>query len=328
MERLDKVVVVTGASSGIGRATANALAEAGCSLVLAARSEERLDEVEQECVAKGAKVLAVATDVGVAADVARLSMQAIEAFGQFDVWVNNAGVTAFGRIEDIPAADHARIITTNLIGTIFGAREAIIHFKAIGGGTLINISSLVSEMAAPFQVSYAASKWGSRGLGNSLRAELNDFPQIHVCTVKPGFIDSGIFENAANYTEHPVQPVDPVYAPENVAETVVNLIRRPENEVFVGDASRLQAMVHKFSPALAGLAGKLLIESRGTGEGYVPPRQGNLHEPSGTLAVRGGWAERGFVQGERNDAILRGVGLGALGLLALTIVGRGLRGRM
>ena len=252
MDMKDKVVVVTGASSGIGRATAHAFAKRGASLLLAARSDQQLDIVEAECADLGVRAIGVPTDVGNNEEVEELGARAEREFGRFDVWVNNAGLLLLGRIDEAPVEDFERVIQTNLLGTSYGSRVALKHFRQRGQGTLINVSSIVSGLGQLYSSAYTASKWGVRGLSEALRMEVTDQPNIHVCTVMPSAIDTPIFQHAANYTGRDVQALPPVYPPEQVAEVIVSMVDSPRAEVTVGDAGRLMQLTRSVLPQSRG----------------------------------------------------------------------------
>ena len=211
-----RVVVITGASSGVGHATAVAFAQTRASVVLAARSAEVLASVADACRTAGGAALAVPTDVSDADDVEQLARAALAQFGRIDVWINNAGVAALGRFEEVPLRDHAQVIQTDLLGTIYGSSVALRQFRAQGGGTVINIASALGEIPAPYYASYVAAKHGIVGLGAAIRQELaeNDEPGTHVCTVLPMAMETPFFEHAANYTGHEATPIPPVYDPQ------------------------------------------------------------------------------------------------------------------
>ncbi|MCR5867870.1 SDR family oxidoreductase [Aquincola sp. J276] len=195
-----RVVVLTGASSGIGRATALALAEQGATVVLAARDRAALEAVAAECERRGGEALAVPTDVVDAAAVRALADAAISRFGSIDVWINNAGVGVVGRFDEIPIAVHRRVVETNLLGEMNGAHAAVQHFRQQQRGTLINMVSIGAWAPTPYAVAYTASKFGLRGFSEALRAELRDLPDVHVCEVYPTFVDTPGFQNGGNYT--------------------------------------------------------------------------------------------------------------------------------
>ncbi len=247
-----KVVVITGASSGFGKGAALRFAREGASVVLAARRADLLDELVRECQGEGGRAVAAPTDVGKQEDVENLARTAMTEFGRIDVWVNNAGVGALGRFDEVPLEDHVRVIETDLLGTIFGSYYAMRQFRRQGQGTLINISSVLGKLPAPYYGSYAAAKHGVVGLGGVLRQELaeNNEENIHICTVMPTSMDTPFFDHAANYTGHEVQPIPPLYEPEKVVDTIVRLATDPEDEVAVGTAGKIFTVGHNIAPGL------------------------------------------------------------------------------
>ena len=208
-------IVLTGASSGFGKGSALALAREGAHLVLAARRDELLDDVARECEASGGRAVTAPTDVSVQEDVQALAETAIQSLGGIDIWINNAGVGALGRFEDIPLHDHVKVIETDLLGTLYGSYFAMRHFRSQGHGTLINVSSVIGKVPSPYFSSYAAAKHGVVGLSAVLRQELeqNGDKDIRVCTVMPTSFDTPFFEHAATYTGHRAEPIPPVYDP-------------------------------------------------------------------------------------------------------------------
>lgn len=274
------VVVIAGASSGIGRATAQGFARQGARLVLAARREGLLEEVAQECRALGAEAMAAPTDVTDAGAVRRLADRAVEAFGGIDVWVNNAGVGAVGRFEETPVEAHRRVIETNLLGPLHGAHAVLPIFLRQGHGVLINTISVGAYAPAPYAAAYAASKFGLEGLVESLRAELGDEPGIHVCGVYPSFTDTPGMMHGANYTGHALEPEGPIYDdPEDVAETIVALALRPRSRVTVGALAKLALLGHAVAPrvmeAVAGYGARRHFSRTPP----APVSDGNLFEP-------------------------------------------------
>ncbi|WP_219420009.1 SDR family NAD(P)-dependent oxidoreductase [Pseudonocardia nigra] len=199
----DSVVVVTGASSGIGRATALACATKGAAVVLAARREGALEAVARECEALGGTALAVPTDVTVGDAVQHLARRAVERFGRIDVWVNCAAVTAFAPFQEIPLDDFRRILDVNIMGYVHGARAALPYLRDQGKGVLIDVASIVSAVPQPYTQAYSMTKAAIRVLGASLRQELwlDGATHVKVCTVLPATIDTPFFEHTANYTE-------------------------------------------------------------------------------------------------------------------------------
>jgi short-subunit dehydrogenase len=230
------VVVLTGASSGFGKGAAIEFAKGGAKVVLAARRDDLLDEVANECSAEGGDALACPTDVSKSEEVERLCETALEAFGRIDVWINNAGVGALGRFERIPLDVHEQVVATNLLGTLYGSYVAYGQFLAQGGGVLINIASELGFGTVPYYTSYTAAKHGVVGLSGSLRQEVkqNRIEGVHICTIMPTAHDTPFFDHAANYTGHEVTPPKPLHDPENVVAAIVRIAQDPEDKEIVG----------------------------------------------------------------------------------------------
>jgi len=278
-----KVVVVTGASSGFGRGASVEFARRGASLVLASRNAAELGKLAEECQGLGSRAITVPTDVSLSGEVDTLAETAISEFGRIDVWVNNAGVGAIGRFEQIPLEDHLQVIGTDLLGTLYGSYFAMRQFHSQGAGILINIASVLGKVPAPYYSSYAAAKHGVVGLSAVLRQELEQLKveTIHVCTVLPTSFDTPFFEHAANYSGHKVVPIPPVYDPEKVVEVIVRLASDPENEVTVGTAAAISVFAHQVVPSLTEAvmgeqAHQALIEEAPEAE----DTPGNVHRPS------------------------------------------------
>lgn len=248
----NRVVVITGASSGFGRGAALRFARAGDNVVVAARRGSVLDDVAMQCRKAGVEALAVEADVSSAADVQDLAEQALGKFGRIDVWVNNAGVGTVARFEDAPLEEHEQVIRTNLLGTIYGSYEALNQFRKQGQGVLINVASFAGKVAPPYMSSYAASKFGIRGLGMALREELaqNGDDNIKVSTIMPVSFDTPFFEHAANHTGKPVKPIGTVYDPKDVIEAIFEASNEPEDEVVVGTEGKLSSIARRLSPKL------------------------------------------------------------------------------
>lgn len=244
----DAVAVITGASSGIGRATATMLAERGTRVVLAARDELSLAEVGALCEAAGAEALIVPTDVSDADAVDALGARAVERFGRVDVWINNAGVIAYGHFEDIPLEVYRHVIETNFFGQVNGARAALRCFRAQDAGVLINMASVWARVSSPYVSAYVASKFAIRAFSACLRQELADAPDIHVVTILPQSVDTPIYAHAANYTGRAVKPVPPVRRAEDIAQRIVWCAEDPRREVTDRRAGRLLELFHGVAP--------------------------------------------------------------------------------
>lgn len=222
-----ETVVITGASSGIGKATAEAFAEQGADLVLAARNEEALSETAEQCRKSGVSVIAVPTDVSDAEEVSRLVEAAIEFSGKIDYWVNNAGVLAFGKFEEIPAEVTDQIVKTNLLGYMHCAHAVLPVFKRQKKGVLLNNISIGGWMPAPYGTAYTASKFGIRGMVETLQGEVSGFPDIHICALYPGFQKSSGIEHAANYSGIKLSTPPPSFDPRKLAASIVKTAKNP-----------------------------------------------------------------------------------------------------
>jgi short-subunit dehydrogenase len=289
-------IVITGASSGIGLATALAFARRGDRLVLAARDEASLDGAAARCRAEGADVITVPTDVSREEMIEELARAALDAFGRIDVWVNNAAVTAFGFFERIPAEVFRQVIETDLIGTANGARAALPIFKKQGEGILINVASMVSYVPQPYATPYVASKTAIRAFGECLRMELSleRLQGVHVCTVMPESVDTPLFQNAANFAGREARPMPPILTPESVAAAILKLVEQPRREVFVGHAGRMATLMHRLAPALFERTMARQVDRNHFQNQPAVADPGNVLAPVGEGAqVHGGWRQPG-----------------------------------
>jgi short-subunit dehydrogenase len=274
----DKVIVITGASSGIGRATALALAKKGAHLVLAARREEPLDDIAQQCEALGVRCLAVPTDVSDSAAVRALATQAVHAFGRIDGWVNNAGVYLMGRLEETPDDAFRQVMETNFFGTVYGSRAALAQFRHQGRGILVNVCSVYGSTAGPYVSAYASSKFAVRGFSAAIRQEFEG-TGIHVCTVMPAAVDTPLWQHSANYTGWRVRPIEPIYSPERVARAIVRVFAKPHRELFIGPSRRAFALLHTLLPGPVEKAMRSKTDSKHFENRRQAPTSGNLFQP-------------------------------------------------
>ena len=287
--------MITGASSGIGKATALAFAERGARVVVTARRADALAETVRECERRGTQALALPADVADEQAVEGVARGAEERFRRIDVWVNNAASGVYGRFEDVPSEAWRRALKTNVLGYVHGARAALARFRRQGSGVLINVSSVHGAGGAPLASAYVSTKFAVRGLSESLRQELRREPDIHVCTVLPASIDTPFFQHAANYSGRRLKALRPVVAPDRVAAAIVRLAARPRREVVVGNAGRQLKATRTLAPPLYERLNAFLVENDSFGAEYAPPTDGNLYEPVSTGAeTSGGWqAQRG-----------------------------------
>jgi short-subunit dehydrogenase len=237
----DQVIVITGATSGIGLTTARMAADQGARLVLTARSSEALDRLAHELESR-TEVAVIAADVGEQADLARVAQAAIARFGRIDTWINNAGISIFGRHEDVAMVDNQRLFLTNFWGVVYGSLEAVRHMKA-NGGALINLGSELSDRAVPLQGMYAASKHAVKGFTDSLRMELEkDKAPISVTLIKPAAIDTMFTVHARDYMDKEPALPPPIYAPQVVADAILYAAQHPRRDVYVGAAAKAMAV--------------------------------------------------------------------------------------
>jgi NAD(P)-dependent dehydrogenase (short-subunit alcohol dehydrogenase family) len=285
---LRQVVVITGASTGIGRAAALEFARRGARLVVAARRADAIEETARLCRELGAEAQALVADVTREEDVQQLASRALELHGRIDVWVNNAGVTAFGLLESSPLEDHRRVVETNLWGAVHGARAVLPAFRRQGAGTLINVGSILSKVGQPFVPSYVISKFALRGLSEALRAELADQRDIHVCTLLPYAVNTPHFQAGANFIGREPHAMPPAQSPEVVAEAMADLAERPRRELHVPRSAALGLALHALFPRLVERVIYDALSRWHFGKAQHIDAAGNLWRPShDTPAVHG-----------------------------------------
>ena len=283
-------VVLTGASSGIGRATAQALCARGANVVLAARDERTLQEVRDECRERGGQALVVPTDVGDDQQVRALADRAIEHFGGFDVWINNAAVMAYGRFTELPIAVFRRVLDTNLFGALHGARVALEHFHEREHGVLVNIDSLYGRITSPDVTPYVVSKFALRGLTRCLRQETAEYDDIHVCAILPEAVDTPIFEHAGNHSGHRLTALAPAVDPDRVVRSILSVIKSPRREKVVGLTGHVAAWGEAVMPRLYEVVVHRLFETVSFRDEAAPISDGNVFEPDvDGNRIDGGW---------------------------------------
>ena len=292
----EQTVVITGASSGIGLATARLAAKRGAKLVLTARSAGALQQLVDEINGAGGTASLVVADIAREEDVRTIAQHAIDTYGGFDTWINNAGVGLYGAVDSVPIEDMRALFETNFWGLVYGSREAVSHLKQ-RGGALINLGSEVSERSVPLQGIYCASKHAIKGFTEALRMELEDEgAPVSVSLIKPGQIDTPFTVNAKNFLSSEPHHVPPVYAPDAVARAILHCAEKPSRDVFVGGGGRLVAALGHIAP---GLTDKIMeatvIPGTPSGRAARRPKEGSvLDVPSEHLAERGNY--EGFVQ--------------------------------
>lgn len=280
------VVLITGASSGIGRATALAFAAEGARLVLASRSQEALAEVAHDCRARGGQVLVVPTDIADPAAVERLARSAVQRFGQIDIWVEAVAVGIAGPLGSEPVDEIRRLVDTNVFGTALCARTALTRFQAQGNGILIIVGSLLSLFPNPLVPLYSMTKFAIRGLALNLQQAVARHPRIRVCLVLPGPVDTPFFERAANHSGHQLRAIPPAYAPERIAAKILACARRPRRQATTGVVSHMALAAHRLAPRAtesivarwgATFVTKPTTAASGSGSLFGPPPTGSVH---------------------------------------------------
>ena len=284
----EQVIVIVGASSGIGLATARAAADRGARLVLVARNGEELDEIVKECGAKGARAIAVAADAANRDDLLRVEGEATRAFGGFDTWINNAAVAVYGTVEEIPLEDQRHLFDVNYWGVVYGSLIAARTLKS-RGGAIINTGSVLSERAMVFQTQYSASKHAVKAFTDGLRIELeHEGAPVSVTLIKPSAIDTPYMEHARTYLDAPgVVTPPPAYDPALVAKAMLFAAENPKRELTVGFGGWAIAALGTVAPRLTDYAMELTgFASQTTDNPGRRERRDNLYQPKEDLAER------------------------------------------
>ena len=286
-----RTVLITGASSGIGRATAVELAGRGDRLVLLARGAAALEDAASEARAAGAADVVVApADVTDEAALRKVVDEAVARWGSLDVVVHGAQVMAYGRVEDVPAEVYETVVDTALHGSANLARVVIPEFRRRGRGSLVVVSSLLASVATPWMGSYIAAKWGQMGLLRVLQIENRDVPGIAISAVSPGGVDTPIYYQAASYLGSTGRPPPPVYTPQRVARRIVATIEKPERQVHAGFANPLVVAGFRFLPGLYDALVTPLMGLAAIARDRVAPSTGNvLRSRPEENATRGRW---------------------------------------
>jgi NAD(P)-dependent dehydrogenase (short-subunit alcohol dehydrogenase family) len=284
-------VLVTGASSGIGRATAIELAGRGARLVLVSRGRESLEEAAAEARAAGAEEVVVCPGDVTDEDAFRGAVQAaVERFGSLDVVVHAAQVMAYGRIEDVPKEVYEQVVDVAVHGTATVARIVLPVFRKQKAGHLVVVNSLLGNIATPLLGSYVTAKWGQLGLIRVLQQETRDEPGISVSAVQPGGVDTPIYFQAASWTGSTGRPPPPVYSPQRVARAVLSTMDKPRRVVQAGLFNPLITAAFRLVPGAFDVLVGPLLQRMAIANDDVPPTEGNVFEskPAGN-ATEGRW---------------------------------------
>ena len=286
-----EVVVVTGASGGVGRAIAHAFAKRGAHIGLVARGEQGLDEARREVEQLGGQALVVPTDVALADQVEAAAEAVEDRFGPLDTWVNDAMATVFARVVDMNADEFKRATEVTYLGTVYGTMAALKRMTARDRGTIVQVGSALSYRAIPLQAAYCGSKFAIRGFTDSIRSELlHDKSSVHITMVQlPGVNTTQFNWCRSKLPDHP-QPVPPIYQPEIPAEAVYWAAHHRRRELWVG-YSAVEAIVgNKIAPGFADryLAHKAFSGQQVKNMPVSPDRPDNLFEPVPELAATHG----------------------------------------
>jgi short-subunit dehydrogenase len=284
-----QVIVITGASSGIGLATAETAAKAGARLVLASRSEQTLGDIVQRINAAGGEAIHVIADVGEHRQVEQIAEAAISRFGRIDTWINNAGVSIYGRLDEVSEEDSRRLFDTNFWGVVHGSVVALRYLKQ-GGGALINVGSEVSDAVIPLQGMYSASKHAVKGFTDALRVEIEELDKapVSITLIQPTAVDTPYPQHARNYMDQEPKLPTPMIEPEKVAEAILGAATKPERDIKVGSMSKVNVAVSKIAPSL----GDKVSAKQANRQQYDQRPQ----HPEGTLYTPG---ETGRIHGRR-----------------------------
>jgi NAD(P)-dependent dehydrogenase (short-subunit alcohol dehydrogenase family) len=296
----EQVLVITGASSGIGLVTAKRAAERGAKVVLAARNERDLAEAVQKIRDEGGRAVYQVADVASPEQVEEIANAAVREFGRIDTWVNNAGVALYGRSMDVSLDDMRRQFDVLYWGEVYGMRTAVPHI-ARQGGAIINVASALADRAVPLQGNYCAAKHALAAFADTLRMELEEEgAQVSVTLIKPASIDTPLFDKAKSYLGVEPRPIPPVYTPEVVAEAILEAAQRPVREIIPGGAAAVLGVAEALAPALTDDYMERKFFARQLATEPLGDRADNLHAP---VAHDGGERGRNWTGHTRRSSL-------------------------
>jgi short-subunit dehydrogenase len=322
----DQVIVITGASSGIGLVTARMASKEGARLVLTARNEEALRRLADELTASGREAISVGADVGREEDLRRVADMAVSRFGGFDTWINNAGISVYGNLLDIPIEDQRQLFETNFWGVVYGSRIACQYLRE-RGGALINIGSVVSDRAVPVQGIYSASKHAVKGYTDALRMEVEkaELP-VSVTLIQPTSIDTPFPRHAKNYLEVEPQVPPPVYAPELVAQTILHAAEHSVRHLYVGESAKMISSMGKYAPRLSDkYMEATMFDQQKSSRPADKSRDSALYKAGFGLEERGGYEGHVFETSPYTKMAMHPLVAGAVALGATIAVAKVLR---
>jgi NAD(P)-dependent dehydrogenase (short-subunit alcohol dehydrogenase family) len=324
----DQVMVITGASSGIGLVAARQAAAAGAAVVLAARNTGALETLAAEINAAGGRAVAVTTDVGHEEDVDRLATAAIAEFGRFDTWVNNAGVSIYGMVDEVSVEDMRRMFDTNYWGVVYGSRAALAHYRgrtdAHGfDGAIINVGSVFGDRATAVQSTYSSSKHAVHGWTDAMRMDMEaQKVPVSVTLLHPGRIDTPYNEHAHSYMEHQPAHRGRIYPPEAVAEAIVHAAAHSVRDLFIGGQVKIAVTSAALAPRITDrVMERYMFWSQLADRPSRPRAESGLHHPGYGLEERGTHAghlrsRSYYLKAEKHPAlVVTAVGMAATVLL-------------
>ena len=286
----EQVIVITGASSGIGLTTARMAAARGARVVLTARDADALRQAVSDIEREGGRASFVAADVSEPDAMQRVAEHTIATYGAIDTWVNNAGISVYGKATEVSLVDMRQVLDVTFWGVVHGCLAAIPRLR-VNGGAIVNVGSVESDVAIPLHSSYAAAKHAVKGFTDALRMELDhERVPVAISLVKPGPIDTPFFEHAKNYLDNEPKPPAPVYAPETVARAILECAQRPIRDVYVGGAARTMAGMARRAPRMTDrMFERTLFSAQQRRGGIRRDREGSLYVADDNGRTRGSY---------------------------------------